>query len=1162
MIYNIYTMDIYTAYATTKTLAEELGVNIASIQAKWRGSTTQYWRQQVKRYRKNIKTRNTRFNRALKLSRETGVPLSIPTNTKGTDQNIWQREIRRIQGQQRRNLGEYKKAQKQRQQVAPILQQVKQAIPKRRQQQRTKLIKQQLKQVVAQREQKEFKQFKTNTNLLKNGVTSINYVHRVPQSLRLRINERNLVAIRQQLSNTLNLHQAHIGVNRVSLKVRDIRRDNNNIQSTSYLLGIDNALVRMMNDNIGPYARGNDSGQGDDPFEIGEIIVSVFIPTENVMGSSSTRSIEQANNKWHIVNPKSKFNCVFQSIAVCRNFNTHRLLLNDTEEGSKARIQSGINLKKKVKPSNDNYADNMTIQEICDWTRYPINLYNNVFELIKTFKPKNPLKRYKHKIKYYEIQKVGDHCLALVSKKLIKHFHPDFEFNNLTAPEVKTNDEDTIIKKKKNFHKYNDKIAAWDIETSPNANKEHIPYASSIAWFEYEYGEDNITYRNKKFKVKKKTVWKKVEERTKNITNRTIKEKQFWGLNCLQEMTKWIYENKAIFNGYTLYAHNGGKYDLPLIIKKAFIESTEFLIEGKGCVELNNAWIGFTLRARNDRKYKIYFRDSFRLLPMGLEKITKELKVEHQKLTETVNHKDITLLNYNTFPELKTYLTHDVFGLLEVIQTFGSEVYKDLGIDITKCFTGASLSKSNFFQNYYNTKYPVYKLSDDNDKFIRDSYFGGRVECFKMGQLLKCYYYDFTSLYPDVGRLYLPYGEPEIIKLNKAKELPKDFFGWVECLVRTKNKKCIPKHCMISEDRLIFPVFENWTKINLFSEELDFKQYEYEFITGIKFKKAKFKKKFFNEGFVKKAEAKKNNNPAMAQAYKIIINSGYGFWGLRTKDRDGVIICEPTSHKYLDYLNTDKLISLREHNDYMFCRIKKDLDVKDYNVAVAAAISSYARSKLHSLLTAIRKVGGELYYCDTDSLICNININDFPEIKKKFQWDGNGSELGSLKNEADEYVEDVLKKVYPLSTELNTKPLFKELINSYNERTKRKQKTVFEELCNKEGGNFSWDEGVITGCKQYALKKTITVEGKEHTMEVVKLKGYSQKEDKLKFDDMININKRVKMSQNQTQFRCPKSNYISETSSFTIKSKIVNKSFKRCYTKGQIFQDYILPLRV
>lgn len=1146
-------------YRQAQNLATELGYDLAPLRQQWRGSTSNYWKNKIQAYQKNIKTRNTRFNRALKLSRETGVTLSIPANTKGTDQNVWQREIRRIQTQQRLNLGQYRKAQQQRQQVTPILQQLKQGVPKQRQQQRTKLIKQQLIQGVAKRQhqqrtkliekqlkqevaQRTLKQFKTHTKLLKTGATSIKYVHRVPHSLRLRINERNLVAIRQQLSTILNIHRAHIGDKRVALQVKDRRRDENNIISTSYFIGVDNVLVRMMVDHIGPYARGNDSDQKDDPFQIGEITVSVFIPPENVMGCSSTRTIEQANNKWHIVNPKSKFNCVFQSIAVCRNFNTHRLLLNDTEEGSKARIESGFFLKNKVKPSNDNYADNMTIQEICDWTRYPINLYNNVFELIKTFKPKNPLNRYKQKIKYYDIQKVGDHCKALISKKLIKHFHPDFEFKTLTELEIIKSSNDTMIKKVKRFHKYNDKIAAWDIETSLNANKEHIPYASAIAWFEYEYGEDTVTFRNKKFKRKKKIEWKKVEERTKNITNRTLKEKQFWGLNCLQEMTKWIYENKAIFNGYTLYAHNGGKYDLPLIIKKAFIESPDFLIEGKGCVELNNAWIGFTLRARNDRKYKIYFRDSFRLLPMGLEKLTKELKVEHQKLTETVNHSDITLLNYNTFPQLKTYLTHDVFGLLEVIQTFGSEVYKDLGIDITKCFTGASLSKINFFKNYYNTKYPVYKLSDDNDKFIRDSYFGGRVECFKLGQLLKCYYYDFTSLYPDVGRLNLPYGEPEIIKLNKAKELPKDFFGWVECLVRTKNKKCIPKHCMISEGRLIFPVFENWTKINLFSEELDFEQYEYEFITGIKFKKAKFKKKFFNEGFVKKAESKKNNNPAMAQAYKIIINSGYGFWGLRTKDRDGVIICEPTSNIYLDYLNTDKLLSVREHNDYMFCRVKKDLDVKDFNVGVAAAISSYARSKLHSLLTAIRKVGGELYYCDTDSVICNINLNDYPEIKQKFQWDGDGSELGSLKNEADEYVEGVIKKVYP--------------------NDKKKQKAVFEELCDKEGGNFSWDEGVITGCKQYALKKTITLEGKEHTMEVVKLKGYSQKADKLKFDDMININKRLKMSQNQTQFRCPKSNYISETRSFSIKSEIVNKSFKRCYTKGQIFQDYVLPLRV
>ena len=98
----------------------------------------------------------------------------------------------------------------------------------------------------------------------------------------------------------------------------------------------------------------------------------------------------------------------------------------------------------------------------------------------------------------------------------------------------------------------------------------------------------------------KKPFYKKIEVRTKNITKRNIQEQQFWGLDCFQQMTTWIYNHKSIFNGYTLYAHNDGKYDLPLAIKKAFIESPEFIIEGDGCVELNNAWIGFTLRARDD----------------------------------------------------------------------------------------------------------------------------------------------------------------------------------------------------------------------------------------------------------------------------------------------------------------------------------------------------------------------------------------------------------------------------------------------------------------------------------------------------------------------------------------------------------------------------------
>ena len=61
---------------------------------------------------------------------------------------------------------------------------------------------------------------------------------------------------------------------------------------------------------------------------------------------------------------------------------------------------------------------------------------------------------------------------------------------------------------------------------------------------------------------------------------------------------------------------------------------------------------------------------------------------------------------------------------------------------------------------------------------------------------------------------------------------------------------------------------------------------------------------------------------------------------------------------------------------------------------------------------------------------------------------------------------------------------------------------------------------------------------------------------------MVALNNGEKMSQEQTQFRCPKSNYVSETREFTIKSQKVNKSFRKTYTKGQIFQNFVLPHRV
>ena len=61
--------------------------------------------------------------------------------------------------------------------------------------------------------------------------------------------------------------------------------------------------------------------------------------------------------------------------------------------------------------------------------------------------------------------------------------------------------------------------------------------------------------------------------------------------------------------------------------------------------------------------------------------------------------------------------------------------------------------------------FPLYSLSTRKDKFIRNSYLGGRTEVlYKQGRVDgdKFYYLDFTSLYPFCASdNELPYGEPQ-----------------------------------------------------------------------------------------------------------------------------------------------------------------------------------------------------------------------------------------------------------------------------------------------------------------------------------------------------------------------------------------------------------------
>jgi DNA polymerase elongation subunit (family B) len=138
------------------------------------------------------------------------------------------------------------------------------------------------------------------------------------------------------------------------------------------------------------------------------------------------------------------------------------------------------------------------------------------------------------------------------------------------------------------------------------------------------------------------------------------------------------------------------------------------------------------------------------------------------------------------------------------------------------------------------------------------------------------------------------------------------------------------------------------------------------------------------DGFKRKAEAKANDNPVMEKTWKIVINSAYGFFGLRWMDKRGIKFL---SGEQLDaYLEEGKVFNYNQINETEFMvDMENDLyDIKGKSIAVAAAVTSFARMKLYSVMKDIIDHGKKIFYSDTDSIITDCNIKEYPDLLEKY----------------------------------------------------------------------------------------------------------------------------------------------------------------------------------
>lgn len=436
------------------------------------------------------------------------------------------------------------------------------------------------------------------------------------------------------------------------------------------------------------------------------------------------------------------------------------------------------------------------------------------------------------------------------------------------------------------------------------------------------------------------------------------------------------------------------------------------------------------------------FLDSFKLLPMSLANLSKSFGLEHGKLDlweevqreypdQYKDHVDFLSRCDPDDPLYIKYLGYDVISLYELIDKL-CDVAGLTHSEIVKLLTTASLSRYIFKNGYkgqifqdpnsdlsdfeiltknksWNSHKPIKQSNVEIsylqlEDFIRRSYHGGRTEVFKPvaeydeGKTV-AYYYDVNSEYPavmknkfnvsgiEIGNMF-PVGYPSYIedeyetKYTFEKYLDnRKGLGFIDVTVYIPKQDIPP--LPIKKQKLVFPcgyvrgVF-TYPELEYAIKNCGVEILEYHSVCHFT--------QVFNvfERFIGvfseiKSTAKANGEKALEQFSKLIQNVGYGWTALNRHDKTELNYIEKTE-RY-----GERVLYTNEELGYLEARSVVITDT--IQCQIASYVTSYARLLL---LDTARKQAekGHIYYCDTDSLICEKPLD--PEFVHKTNlgyWD-------------------------------------------------------------------------------------------------------------------------------------------------------------------------------
>lgn len=322
-----------------------------------------------------------------------------------------------------------------------------------------------------------------------------------------------------------------------------------------------------------------------------------------------------------------------------------------------------------------------------------------------------------------------------------------------------------------------------------------------------------------------------------------------------------------------------------------------------------------------------------------------------------------------TLDYLNTYCKRDVEIELENFKRFIR--FLEANSISRLCYTRGSTAMAAYLFRHYNSKIYIHNNAEAL-KLERESYRGGRTECFCLGDFENDNYYivDVNSLYPFVMRnnLYpVKYVTQANHITNKALE---DNLKSYSCIAQALIDTDEPAYAL-KKGRTIFPVGQFW--VTLTTPELLY-ALEHNHLVKIErvvfYEQADIFRSYVDRFYKLRQEFKSAGVAEYEELCKKMLNSLYGKFGQKADVWKKIGDCpnEPDRVELCFQSGNGKVKQIRYLLGEIFELIGYEESFNSFP-AISAQVSAYARLHLWQLM---KQAGhGNYFYCDTDSLIVN-----------------------------------------------------------------------------------------------------------------------------------------------------------------------------------------------